>query len=262
MEWRMDAKVNADETSEYSSFRGWRPDRCGRIALIFQGGGALGAYQAGVYEALHEADIEPDWVTGVSIGAINAAIIAGNSRANRLDRLRAFWHRITERKVWAFTPDGDLFRRARNATSSMMTIALGQPGFFKPHDFSPWMSLAGARTATSCYDTAPLAKTLVEFVDFSLINERQVRFAVGAVNVQTGNFIYFDNFNEEIAPEHVMASARPAADLADGQDRHGLLLGRRHRFEYAAAAFARPGRPREHARLPGRPLQRAWPSAT
>ena len=200
----MDAKVASSETN--SGFVGWRPERCERIALIFQGGGALGAYQAGVYEALHEADIEPDWVTGVSIGAINASIIAGNPREKRLERLRAFWNKITDRRVWAFTPDGDVFRRARNATSSMMTVALGQPGFFKPHDPSPWMNLPGAKTATSHYDTEPLAETLRELVDFSLINERAVRFAVGAVNVESGNFIYFDNENEVIGPEHVMAS--------------------------------------------------------
>jgi NTE family protein len=203
----MDAKVNPGQASEGQRlFSGWRPERCDRIALIFQGGGALGAYQAGVYEALHEADIEPDWVTGVSIGAINASIIAGNPRERRLERLRAFWNRITDRRIWAYTPDGDIFRRARNATSSLMTIALGQPGFFKPHDVTPWMNLAGAKTATSSYDTTPLADTLAEFVDFSLINERGLRFAVGAVNVESGNFIYFDNNNEEIGAEHVMAS--------------------------------------------------------
>jgi NTE family protein len=207
METCMDAKVGSDRASEQQRvFSGWRPERCDRIALIFQGGGALGAYQAGVYEALHEANIEPDWVTGVSIGAINAAIIAGNTRENRIERLHAFWDKITDRRVWAYTPDGDVFRRARNATSSLMTIALGQPGFFKPHEISPWMNLAGAKTATSHYDTSPLAETLAELVDFSLINERNLRFAVGAVNVQTGNFIYFDNANEEIGPEHVMAS--------------------------------------------------------
>ena len=204
MEQGMDAKVASSETD--SGFVGWRPERCKRIALIFQGGGALGAYQAGVYEALHEANIEPDWVTGVSIGAINACIIAGNPREKRLERLRAFWDKITDRRVWAFTPDGDIFRRARNATSSMMTVALGQPGFFKPHDVSPWMNLPGAKTATSHYDTSPLEETLRELVDFSLINERGLRFAVGAVNVETGNFIYFDNENEVIGPEHVMAS--------------------------------------------------------
>ncbi len=203
----MDEKVSPGAAGkERHGFSGWRPDRCDRIALIFQGGGALGAYQAGVYEALHEANIEPDWVTGVSIGAINAAIIAGNPRSKRLDRLRAFWNRITDRKIWAYTPDGDVFRRARNATSSLMTMTLGQPGFFKPHDVNPWMSLAGAKTATSHFDTSPLAKTLAELVDFSLINERMLRFAVGAVNVQTGNFFYFDNDNEEIGAEHVMAS--------------------------------------------------------
>jgi NTE family protein len=174
--------------------------------LIFQGGGALGAYQAGVYEALHEFGIEPDWVTGVSIGAINAAIIAGNSRARRLDRLRAFWDRITDRKIWAYTPDGDVFRKARNASSAMLTMSLGQPGFFKPHQVNPWLAFAGAQNATSFYDTAPLKETLNEFVDFSLINEHTVRFSVGAVNVLTGNFIYFDNRDEEIAAEHVMAS--------------------------------------------------------
>ncbi len=203
----MDEKVSPGAAGkERHGFSGWRPDRCDRIALIFQGGGALGAYQAGVYEALHEANIEPDWVTGVSIGAINAAIIAGNPRSKRLDRLRAFWNRITDRKIWAYTPDGDVFRRARNATSSLMTMTLGQPGFFKPHDVNPWMSLAGAKTATSHFDTSPLAKTLAELVDFSLINERMLRFAVGAVNVQTGNFFYFDNDKEEIGAEHVMAS--------------------------------------------------------
>src|SRR5262245_28179196 len=97
---------------------GWRPQRCNRVALIFQGGGGLGAYQAGVYQALHEANIEPDWVTGVSIGGINAAIIAGNPRERRLERLRQFWEHITSRKIWSFTPDGDIFRRMRNATSS------------------------------------------------------------------------------------------------------------------------------------------------
>ena len=187
-------------------FAGWRPEGCGRIALILQGGGALGAYQAGVYEALHEAGIEPDWITGVSIGAVNAAIIAGNSRARRLDRLRAFWSRITERKIWHYTPDGDIFRQMRNVASSFMTMSLGQPGFFKPHSVSPWLSAAGAKTATSYYDSSPLKETLDELVDFSLINERSIRFAVGAVNVLSGNFIYFDNQTTEITPEHVMAS--------------------------------------------------------
>ena len=200
----MDAK--SPSRHEVASFEGWRPEGCERVALILQGGGALGAYQAGVYQALHEADIEPDWITGVSIGGINAAIIAGNRRENRLPRLREFWERITSRKVWHYTPDGDIFRQMRNAVSAQMTMLQGQPGFFKPHDINAWMSPAGARTATSFYDNSPLRETLLELVDFSIINDRRARFSVGAVNILTGNFVYFDNRDEEIIPEHVMAS--------------------------------------------------------
>ena len=193
-----------DHPSRPTQSEGWRPERCDRIALVLQGGGALGAYQAGVYQAMHEAGVEPDWVSGVSIGAINSAIIAGNPPEHRLRQLRAFWEMITERKVWPYTPDGDIFRQARNATAPG-DQRCGQPGFFKPHDPNPWLSLTGATTATSYYDSGPLRDTLTELVDFSLINERLSRFAVGAVNVLTGNFVYFDNANEEIEPEHIMA---------------------------------------------------------
>ena len=192
--------------SDTSSFHQWRPERCDRVALVLQGGGALGAYQAGVYQALHEEGMEPDWVCGVSIGAINSAIIAGNPPERRLERLRTFWDRITSRKVWHYTPDGDVYRKARNLTSSFLTTTMGQPGFFKPHDLNPWLSPAGARTATSYYDTTPLRDSLNELVDFDLINSRKMHFAVGAVNVLTGNFLYFDNKKEVIGPEHVMAS--------------------------------------------------------
>ena len=183
-----------------------RPERCDRIALVLQGGGALGAYQAGVYQALHEAGLEPDWVSGVSIGAINGAIITGNPPERRLERLRAFWERITERKIWHYTPDGDIFRKARNAASAWMTLSQGQPGFFTPRHPGPWASFAGSATATSYYDSAPLRATLLEMVDFDMINEKRVRYAVGAVNVLDGNFLYFDNATDTMTPEHVMAS--------------------------------------------------------
>ena len=191
-----------------------RPEGCDRIALILQGGGALGAYQAGVYQAMHEAGVEPDWVTGVSIGAINCAIIAGNRPERRLERLRTFWERITERKIWGYTPDGDVSRKLRNATSSWVTIVQGQPGFFAPRNPSPWLSFPGAQSATSYYDNAPLAETLDELVDFSLINDKAVRLAVGAVNVLNGNFIYFDNAHEDIGPEPQFVPGSATASAA------------------------------------------------
>jgi NTE family protein len=194
------------QTDAERIYRGWRPERCAQIALVLQGGGALGAYQAGVYQALHEANIEPDWVSGVSIGAINSAIIAGNPPHQRLAKLRQFWERITDRRIWLYTSDGDIFRMARNATSAWVTMLQGQPGFFEPRNPGPWMSLAGARDATSYYNSAPLRDTLLEVVDFGLLNQGAVRFAVGAVNVLSGNFLYFDNAKDQIEPEHIMAS--------------------------------------------------------
>lgn len=200
----MDARSHNLDSTEHA--RSWRPDRCDRVALVLQGGGALGAYQAGVYQALHEANIEPDWVCGVSIGAINSAIIAGNPPDRCLERLHTFWDRITDRKIWHYTPDGDIYRKTRNLVSSFMTTALGQPGFFKPHATNPWLSPVGAKTATSYYDSEPLRETLLELVDFDRINAKKIRFAVGAVNILSGNFIYFDNAHDEIIPEHIMAS--------------------------------------------------------
>jgi NTE family protein len=230
----------------------WRPDRCDRIALVLQGGGALGAYQAGVYQAMHEAGVEPDWVSGVSIGAINSAIIAGNPPKRRLQQLQTFWDLITERKIWPFTPDGDIFRKARNAHSCFVTSLAGQPGFFKPRYPNPWISLTGSASATSYYDTDPLRETLTELVDFSLINERANRFSVGAVNVLTGNFVYFDNAKEEIEPEHIMASGAlpPALPM--------VKIGTDH-FWDGGIVSATPAGSRgqtEHLGLPGRPVQR------
>jgi NTE family protein len=199
----MDAGPRPPVTARTES---WRPDGVDRNALVLQGGGALGAYQAGVYQALHEAGLEPDWVAGVSIGGINSAIIAGNPPERRLERLRDFWETITARHVWLVTPDGDDPRKLRNAWSSMLTTMLGQPGFFEPNVPNPWLSARGAKTATSIYSNAPLRETLLRLVDFDLLNAGTVRYAAGAVNVLNGNFVYFDNAQTTILPEHVMAS--------------------------------------------------------
>ena len=177
-----------------------------QIALVLQGGGALGAYQAGVYEALHEAGLEPDWVAGVSIGGFNSAIIAGNPPERRLDRLREFWNILTARKVSFMVPDGDEARRMHNSLSWMSTVVGGQPGFFKPNFPGPLLSMRGSKQATSYYDTTPMYETLHKLVDFDLINSGKTRFAVGAVNVTNGNFVYFDNTETQILPDHVMAS--------------------------------------------------------
>ncbi|MBN9061619.1 MAG: hypothetical protein BGP06_02395 [Rhizobiales bacterium 65-9] len=176
------------------------------IGLVLQGGGALGAYQAGVFHALHEAKIEPEWLSGVSIGAINAAIIAGNRRENQLDRLQEFWRMVSDRKIWLFTPEGDVFRQFRNQASAMMTTLLGLPGFFAPRDINPWLQFAGASGATSFYDTSALRETLLRLIDWDILNNQERRLSVGAVNVRTGNFRYFDSAIERIEPEHVMAS--------------------------------------------------------
>ena len=183
-----------------------RPGGRQHLALVLQGGGALGAYQAGVYQAMHEAGMEPDWVAGVSIGGINSAIIAGNPPERRVERLREFWELVTSRQISLFAPDGDDARKGHNIWSSALTSMLGQPGFFTTRVPGPWLSPRGSQQATSIYDNAPLRKTLHRLVDFDLINSRRTRFAVGAVNIATGNFLYFDNADSVIVPEHVMAS--------------------------------------------------------
>lgn len=173
-------------------------------ALVLQGGGALGAYQAGVYEALLAREPALDWVAGVSIGAINAALIAGNPPAQRVPRLREFWALVSSAPgqqwpAWA----GE--RRVLNQLSAGAAMVAGIPGFFEPR-WDPRLMLAGAAPLVSYYDTTPLKATLERLVDFDRINAREMRFSVGAVNVRTGNSVYFDNHQHRIGPEHIMAS--------------------------------------------------------
>jgi NTE family protein len=182
------------------------------VALLLQGGGALGAYQAGVYEALAEADLHPDWIAGISIGAINGALIAGNPPELRVDRLRAFWQRVTHKPCcdWGermFLAKSDAVRRWQNQVSAYSALAGGTSGFFTPRFPAPWLHPPGAPSATSFYDTSCLSQTLEELVDFDRINAQRVRFSVGAVNVRSGNFVYFDTATHMIGPQHVMASA-------------------------------------------------------
>ena len=174
-----------------------------KVGLVLQGGGALGSYQAGVYEALASSEYLPDWVAGISIGAINAAIIAGNAPEHRVQRLRSFWEEITApTTLWPPVP-GPLaaFQRWASAT---MAITFGQPGFFKPHA-TP--SLFPLDKRLSYYTTSALKGTLERLVDFDRINTgKNTRLSVGAVNVETGDFAYFDSAEMRIGPEHIMAS--------------------------------------------------------
>jgi NTE family protein len=175
----------------------------GQIVLVFQGGGALGAYQAGVYQALHEAGIEPDWIIGTSIGAINASLIAGNEKDNRLPRLQEFWRRMADKSLWQTWSAWPL----ASSLSYWNTICQGIPGFFEPHMpafWGPHVPL-GAESA-AYYSTAPLEKTLTELVDFPLINRCKPRLTVGAAQVRTSQMRYFDGRDMEIGVKHVMAS--------------------------------------------------------
>jgi NTE family protein len=245
------------------------------IALLLQGGGALGAYQAGVYQALAEAHLDPDWVAGISIGAFNAALIAGNPLEVRAEKLRRFWELVTTSPIWdsarllasaskkspvgglvdqasataaslgalslslasgkpfdahadelrgfweniaastgwilpsdpaIFTARGDLARAATNQLSAGLALVRGAPGFFAPRLPIPRLQPPGTLEATSYYDTTALKRTLERLIDFDRINAGETRLSLGAVNVATGNFVYFDNATHTIGPEHVMAS--------------------------------------------------------
>jgi NTE family protein len=194
------------------------------VALVLQGGGALGSYQAGVFEGLHEAGVEPNWVAGISIGALNAAVIAGNPRERRVEQLRAFWETICRPPLLPASPlnlAGELFEpwlrameaaweqgiTAINAGEAWRALTEGQNGFFVPRVPPPWARLRPGPAEASWYDTTPLRDTLLRFVDFDLLNHRaSMRVSVGAVDVATGNFEYFDNRRGALGPEHFMAS--------------------------------------------------------
>jgi NTE family protein len=182
------------------------------IALLLQGGGALGSYQAGVYAALAEAELQPDWVAGISIGAINGALIAGNAPERRVEQLRKFWKQITaathglDACLAPLPAASDVVRGWMNQTTAAMTLFGGTPGFFAPRLTAPWLVPAGSAGATSFYETAQLRSTLERLVDFDRINSGSVRFTVGAVNVRSGNLVCFDTNTHWIGPEHVMAS--------------------------------------------------------
>jgi len=179
--------------------------------LVLQGGGALGSYQAGAYQALCRHDFEPEWVAGISIGAINAAIIAGNDPEKRVPRLKEFWQMVSAPVPWNPIVKTDRGRTAFNEASAALIATFGVPGFFSPRLPPAPLWPQGSPQSLSYYDTAPLRKTLERLVDFDRINDLKTRLSVGAVGVTSGNFRYFDNvefkkLGKKIGPEHIMAS--------------------------------------------------------
>lgn len=177
-----------------------------KTVLVLQGGGALGAYQAGAYEALAAAGQAPDWVAGISIGAMNAAIIAGNSCERRVKRLREFWDLLSSRIPFAPLATDTTSRKVFNETAAVLVASSGVPGFFAPRLPPAICMPPGSLEAISIYDTSALKSTLLDLVDFELLNSGATRCSIGAVQVKSGNMQYFDTVHERIGPEHIMAS--------------------------------------------------------
>jgi NTE family protein len=181
-----------------------------RIALLLQGGGALGSYQAGVYQALEEANLQPDWIAGISIGAVNSALIAGNPPERRVERLREFWEAISTPPLGIpylkSVELDDSTRRFVNQTRALGILLFGAPHFFTPRSPLAFFFPGVGPEAVSFYDTAPLKATLERLVDFDRINADLMHLSVGAVNVRTGNFVYFDSKTNHIGPSHIIAS--------------------------------------------------------
>jgi NTE family protein len=197
-----------------------------QTVLLLQGGGALGSYQAGVYQALAESGLHPDWVAGISIGSVNAALIAGNPKERRIERLREFWEAVSTDPLGvpyfkSLKLDDDSTHRLFNETRALGILLFGAPNFFAPR-FPPPLPWHSSRAdALGFYDVAPLKETLERLVDFDLVNSGGPRLSVGAVNVRTGNFVNFDTTTHRIGPEHVLASGAlppgfPATEI-DGE---------------------------------------------
>ena len=208
----------------------------GQVVLVLQGGGALGAYQGGVYQALHDAGIEPDWLIGTSIGAINASLIAGNKVEDRLARLQEFWRRVERSSLWGAFP---AFTGVADALSSWTTLTTGIPGFFETN----LRAFLGAHVPLGAdhagyYSTEPLRQTLEELVDFSLVNARHPRLTVGAAHVRTSMMHYFNSKAMAIRRPH-HGFGRAAAGLPSRAHRRRALLGRRHPLQHADRAHLR-----------------------
>jgi NTE family protein len=183
------------------------PNPSGELnVLVLQGGGALGAYQACAYEALHETGFMPDWIAGISIGAINGALIAGNRPEERVAKLRQFWEKVSSGLQGTIPAFEEFWRPWFNETSAGIAASLGVPGFFSPRYSLPFLQAPGSAEAVSLYNTEPLAQTLEDLVDFELLKSHGPRLSVGAVDIEIGNFKYFDSSKDDMTANHILAS--------------------------------------------------------
>lgn len=200
-----------------------KKQRYERIACVFQGGGALGAYQVGAFRAIHERGYQPDYLAGVSIGAINSAIIAGNPPEQQIEKLMEFWDTIAP-KLWVdFCVNYDAFdltHHLHNHMGAIHSLFFGLDGFFKPRLIPPHVYTEDTPDRLSYYDTSELRNTLEKVIDFDRINDKKITLCLGAVNITTGEMIFFNNQLTTITPEHVMASGAlppgfPAIKIGD-----------------------------------------------
>jgi NTE family protein len=207
MSTRKPRPLNKSSTKRSAPATPGRNGDAPQVILLLQGGGALGAYHIGAYQALHEAGMEPQWIAGVSIGAFNACILAGNPPTQRLASLENLWYTISRpESVDFWTSVHGLERRAHNTASHVEAILLGQPNFFYPRFPGPQFMPDQAPEEVSYYVSTPMLRTLREFADFDLVNAKQTRLSVGATHVKTGALIFFDNSKQVLTPEHILAS--------------------------------------------------------
>ncbi|HET7312803.1 patatin-like phospholipase family protein [Salinisphaera sp.] len=177
------------------------------FVLVLQGGGALGAYQAGVYQALDEAGVCPDWIIGTSIGAINGALITGNAPDNRVSRLREFWHAISCDDFETWLPSALRHSQFISHMNALRVQLWGDPSFFLPRWTLGFKALMGLKPETaSFYDTRPLRRTLNQYIDFDQLNAGDIHLSVGAASVTRGEIAYFETIRERLRVEHVLAS--------------------------------------------------------
>jgi NTE family protein len=203
----MDAAVSQQTGSKSPTPHGRPPFE--RVALVLQGGGALGAYQGGVYQALSETNLHPDWVAGISIGAINSAIIAGNLPGERVEKLRHFWELVSQSPLGVPPLPIELnefMHRVVNQARALGILFFGAPNFFIPRFPSPFLVPPSNAESLSFYDVSPIGPTLERLVDFELLNDGPTRLSVGTVNVRSGNFLYFDTATHRVGLDHILAS--------------------------------------------------------